>query len=285
MSLMDGSTSGSDDIECRAELSAAERDLLSLPPMPRPDYCQMRAEASCGNSLVLFLIFLFVAPMQSYASANNGKLTFVQQMWMFAIYLEAAIAIVCLLGLMWGDPGTIKRTPANCFPQPEIVAQKLRNGESLANVGNIADDGRVFCIRCLVWRADDGMTHHCSTCQRCVEDFDHHCGVRSKLSNFPSLVTPCPRHPMYGAASRCRVAHARCRVLWPITGVRPMHRRRGNGGQHGLLQNSHPHGRPRLCHVRHLHGRLCSRGRASAHLRATWYLPQSGSRMSGWRRS
>ena len=30
-----------------------------------PDFCAMRSEACCGNSLVCFLIFLFVAPMQA----------------------------------------------------------------------------------------------------------------------------------------------------------------------------------------------------------------------------
>ena len=138
--LMDGS--GGSDVEVGVHGSWA--DVLALPKLPRPDYCAMRGEACCGNSLVLFLIFLFVAPMQSYASVNQGKLTFTQQLWMLAIYTEAATAIVCLLGLMWGDPGTVKRTAENCFPQPEVVAEKLRNGKSLANVGNIAEDGRVY---------------------------------------------------------------------------------------------------------------------------------------------
>lgn len=182
MTLLDGS--GSDgDVECRALRGRGqpnvEDDLAALPPLPEQDLCQMRAEASCGNSLVLFLIFLFVAPMQAYAN-TQANLTMVQRAWIFAIYAEAATAIFCLLGLMWDDPGTIKRTAENCFPLPDIVAEKLANGKSLESVGNVTgEDGRVFCIRCLVWRPDDGNTHHCSTCQRCVCAFDHHCGVRA----------------------------------------------------------------------------------------------------------
>ena len=110
---------------------------------------------------------------------TTTPLTPIVQLWMFAIYAEAVTAIICLLGLMWGDPGVVKRSPQNCFPLPAMVADRLRNGRPLDGVGNVHEDGRVFCIRCLVWRPDDTETHHCATCQRCVRDFDHHCGGKS----------------------------------------------------------------------------------------------------------
>ena len=146
-------------------------DVLALPPLPKPDYCAMRSEASCGNTLVCFLIFLFVAPMQAYFQSPDAVITPMVRIWMFAIYAEAATAIFCLFGLMWGDPGTVKRTPENCYPMPDIVSERLRNGQTLSGVGNVHEDGRVFCIRCLVWRPDDSDVHHCGTCQRCVEHF------------------------------------------------------------------------------------------------------------------
>ena len=146
-------------------------DVLALPPLPTPDYCAMRSEACCGNTLVCFLIFLFVAPMQAYVQNSEAVITPMVRVWMFAIYAEAATAIFCLIGLMWGDPGTVKRTPENCYPMPDIVAERLRNGQTLSGVGNVHEDGRVFCIRCLVWRPDDSDVHHCGTCQRCVTHF------------------------------------------------------------------------------------------------------------------
>ena len=173
---MDGSAGS--DVEASADGSGGSwADVYALPPMMPPDLCAMRGEACCGNTLVLFLIFLFVAPMQAFVTHTTEPITFLTRLWVGAIWAEAATAIVCLLGLMWGDPGTVKRSPETCFPLPELVAERLRNGRPLDGVGNVHEDGRVFCIRCLVWRPDDSEVHHCATCQRCVTHFDHHCGV------------------------------------------------------------------------------------------------------------
>ncbi|CAJ1447174.1 unnamed protein product [Effrenium voratum] len=115
----------------------------------------------------------------------------------------AAIAVVCLLYLLFGDPGVIKRSPETCFPLPQEVATRLRRGEALEGVENIQEGDSTFCVRCLVWRPTkqrswlaeaaggkmppwlrrclpclrDGRCHHCRTCGRCVRFFDHHCGV------------------------------------------------------------------------------------------------------------
>merc|ERR1712070_456724 len=107
--------------------------------------------------------------------------------------MGAVVAIVCLLGVLLGDPGTVKRTPSNCFPLPEQVALCVLNGRPLPTQ-NIGDGGREFCVRCLVWRpgphsmprsncdeccecmpgSHAPSVHHCSTCNRCVTHFDHH---------------------------------------------------------------------------------------------------------------
>ena len=111
------------------------------------------------------------------------------------IYVEALLAYTCLITLQYFGPCVfaVKRTPETCFPLPEKLLHNMRasarNGErrgsvtsalkeATAGLGNLTDpagERGVYCVRCFVWRAEDG--HHCSECQRCFNDFDHHCGV------------------------------------------------------------------------------------------------------------
>ena len=162
--------------------------LSDLPPLPKPNLSEMRSQALCGNLLVLSLITIFCGLTNAIAlwgpSAHTGAAWWVV---FVAIWGQTAVALVCLLAIMWADPGTVRRSEATCFPVPDAVAEKLRRGESLATIGNITRDGRTYCVRCLVWRPNDGgrsggragssLTHHCQTCNRCVTEFDHHCGV------------------------------------------------------------------------------------------------------------
>ena len=64
----------------------------------------------------------------------------------------------------------------------------------------------MYCIRCLVWRPDDTETHHCATCQRCVRDFDHHCGVFGRcIAGGPTKEnnTPSGNMPFFIAIIAC----------------------------------------------------------------------------------
>ena len=92
-------------------------------------------------------------------------------------------ALVALLGLMLSDPGVIRRSPQTCYPVPADVAERLRDGKPRPE-RNVAEGDRSYCVRCLVWRSSThgacclarGTTlhpHHCSSCRRCVADFDH----------------------------------------------------------------------------------------------------------------
>ena len=178
-----------------------------LPPLPEPKRCEMRMEASGGTVLVLALVAVFTGMTQGVA-LGPGKLTGAWW-WLFfcLIYGEAACAIGCLLGIMWGDPGVVKRSEETCFPIPAEVAHRLRRGLSLEQMGNVTEDGRTYCIRCLLWRpgglAGRSTVHHCGTCQRCVVDFDHHCGGQPGTVELPSAVSIAFVR-VSCAASRCR---------------------------------------------------------------------------------
>ena len=57
----------------------------------------------------------------------------------YLLFAEATLAIIFLLGLMWGDPGVVKRSPETCYPMPEVVSERLRNGRTLDGVGNVTE--------------------------------------------------------------------------------------------------------------------------------------------------
>lgn len=154
--------------------------LGSLPPMPNRDYHQRRKEGSHGATLVISLCAVFVTATTSVVGVASDELP-AAFVWtaIAAIWTEAIVALVCLAGLMFGDPGEVKRSREACFPLPPVVEEKLAAGDtSYLDLPNIVDGDRSFCTRCNIWRPQGvGRVHHCRICQRCVVHFDHHCGV------------------------------------------------------------------------------------------------------------
>jgi len=149
----------------------------------------MRSESSTGITVVLVLIGICVGIPNGVLHGQGWTWPADNEPWdgvavgMLMLYVEAIIALVCLAGIVFGDPGVIKRSQERCFPIPEPVLHRLRSGQSLVGMDNFYEGSNVYCVRCCLWRSlprkgfRDAEVHHCSICQRCVRDFDHHCGV------------------------------------------------------------------------------------------------------------
>ena len=155
----------SSDLESNCPYSWA--NVEALPPLLIPP---KRAAADARVFIALSLWLL------AYATCLVPTVT-VDPIWRGALWSEAAAILTFFLGFLWCDPGAVRRSPETCFPQPLHVATRLCEGLTLDGIKNVTEDGRVFCVRCLLWRPDSARTHHCSTCKRCVVDFDHHCVV------------------------------------------------------------------------------------------------------------
>jgi hypothetical protein len=157
----------------------ADLPLSALPAMPPPRLMSMRTEAAGGCTTVLAIIGVCVGGTH-WSVLVLGKMdNALPPLFLSAIWAEALVAVLCLAGLMFGDPGVVERSELRCLPMPDDIADLLRAGQAIpADMRNIEDPVQgTYCVRCMVWRKHHEKAHHCSTCQRCVTDFDHHCGV------------------------------------------------------------------------------------------------------------
>ena len=240
-----------------------------LPPLPEPDEPTKAKQARMGCITIIGLTTALVAVTHGCAYVTGPKSTLVVSVVL--IWIEAVIALYCLARILSADPGVLERSRETCMPLPLEVAQSLQKGQPLPDANIVGDDGLVYCVRCLLWRREQpreqraghrgevcGFSpfgrrrmqrratppteyHHCSTCQRCVRDFDHHCGVRRRA--HPNTCTPASARASsiwYGVPTR-RLPLAP--VLWPVhCGARLW-------WQHGIFQSDHWHGTVRGNHV------------------------------------
>jgi hypothetical protein len=180
-----------------------------LPRLPKPDFDSIRRETIGGTFIVFLFIAIFVSLTHGVALAAVGRVphgSVARIVLLTSIYTQAGIAVLCLLGIQFMNPGIVPRTIETCYPIPstmrEWVAANQQGPQSSYQrerehepektpITSISpnfvalhrppewyiagNDGRVYCTRCLVWR-QPGINHfHCGTCQRCISYYDHHC--------------------------------------------------------------------------------------------------------------
>ena len=168
--------SRADDLRALKNAMAADAMEL-LPALPRPESGERQWAALKGYSCII-LVIATIAGTTHFLALVVGDLPVVP--WWTCLALMYSLALCALYSLnkiVCGDPGYVARSQETCFPVPHELLELLGTGEQ--QVVNIKDDvnDRTYCVRCFVWRPNKGRTgrksHHCSSCQRCVVDFDH----------------------------------------------------------------------------------------------------------------
>lgn len=101
-----------------AEDPEARLHWAALPPMPTPRTGEMRSQACGGITLVLFIISMCVGGTHFFTSRVEGTFPVALNV---AVWVEAVVAFLCLLGLMYGNPGEIKRSEASCTVRGLLV--------------------------------------------------------------------------------------------------------------------------------------------------------------------
>ena len=94
--------------------------LADLPPMPTPDYATKRSESYVGIAVVLVIIAACLGGTYGAALATPDLPRGVLWLVLWLVSLEAVAAIGMLLGILFADPGTIKRSQETCFPIPGV---------------------------------------------------------------------------------------------------------------------------------------------------------------------
>eukprot|EP00401_Gymnodinium_catenatum_P045150 CAMPEP_0117554740 /NCGR_PEP_ID=MMETSP0784-20121206/50911_1 /TAXON_ID=39447 /ORGANISM="" /LENGTH=205 /DNA_ID=CAMNT_0005351917 /DNA_START=73 /DNA_END=691 /DNA_ORIENTATION=- len=128
-----------------------------LPPLPLRDTAY-RIEPLLGIGLVVFLSAVLVGATCSTTASVVGHSGALQANIVFTMILaEAACALFCLLYVLFGNAGVIKRSASTCYPMPAVVETRLREGRCLSGMQNILGTessmpSASYCVRCLVWR-------------------------------------------------------------------------------------------------------------------------------------
>ena len=111
---------GAEDVELNAQW-------VELPPMPEPDRQLRDAQAASGAVCVATSIALCVGLAYGVALRGTGPFTPGTQGYAIvtaALWVEAALALLCLARLLLFSPGLIERSPDTCSPLPEVPSHR-----------------------------------------------------------------------------------------------------------------------------------------------------------------
>jgi palmitoyltransferase ZDHHC2/15/20 len=113
-----------------------------------------------GNVFVMFvlsvIIFIYSNVINAYSSRREGDLYTEYKILVFLIcfHLSVFMLIWCFLKAMLTDPGVV----------PPLWGFYMGDSENKR---------RRYCLMCHVFKPE--RCHHCSACNRCVLNMDHHC--------------------------------------------------------------------------------------------------------------
>ena len=157
-----------------------------LPPLPVPDHQTRDRQHAVGCATVCSLIVFFVSSASALCLPRSSPVPrALGAALVGALIAEACVALACLAGLRWVDPGVITRDATRQPPLPEEVSRALRSGDTLPS-RNVEDAARGdFCVRCLVWRAPPPPPPLVVTCRSAPR------GGRARWPTALLLLAPC----------------------------------------------------------------------------------------------
>lgn len=113
-----------------------------------------------GNFFVMFVLsvisFIYSNVMKIYYIRRNGEFYIEIQISVFLVcfHFSVLMLIWCFLRAMLTDPGIV----------PPLWGFYMGDSENKR---------RRYCLMCHVFKPE--RCHHCSACNRCVLNMDHHC--------------------------------------------------------------------------------------------------------------
>ena len=212
-------------------------DIAILPPLPGPDVRTKRVQSLIGLVFITGVTAVLWYITEHLLGSLDASSAHVVHL---AISSQAVISLICLAVLLINAcTMRIGRTPENCSPMPDAVAQTLRVSGDASALPNIYDRARnrSYCTRCFVWRNADG--HHCRVCGVCVSHFDHHC-VALGVCVCGSICPPRGNKPWF--ASQILMAATALLTLLSVR-ARHCHKTHGHKPSHNRPMRSSAAGR------------------------------------------